>query len=405
MMDIELGSRARGFLTVMTLAGVMLAAVMAWQCSRTSVEQHRIFRMAVVHGYPTTLEQLDAWYAPVPPDENAALGYVLAGAHLPGLYDLGETWPSLDQPMPDDQRRRVAGRLVQHSEALTLIHQAGQLPQARYDVAMASTAFNPTDLLPVRQCAALLDAQAMLAAEESRGDDAMDALLSMMALARSLESWPASAACSQRFSIANMVVHRLERVLSYSRPSAAMLERLAQAAGRSCSSAPVERALVGEGVVRYWTLVGQGVGSGSSPLREWMVPQNARRRAEAAMRLHLTCAQVVRQTPIDALPARMSETDEWTGTPQGIMLHYVMHAGRMRLLETVIAIERHRRLVGDLNDEPAMLADLPTNPFDGRPFKYVRRPDRYTVSCDVAAPGRENVPPLSMTVILSRQGR
>ncbi len=91
-------------------------------------------------GYPTTLDELDRWYPPVPAAENSATvlsdGFArlrlsdLAGGRLPFIGK--GSLPARGEALPADSAKEVAGLLAQNQEALEPIRKGTTVAKCRY---------------------------------------------------------------------------------------------------------------------------------------------------------------------------------------------------------------------------------------------------------------------------------
>ena len=151
-------------------------------------------------GFPATLRELDDWYPEPPLGENAAFVYQKAFTkfvdpppaagpeeELPviGKADL----PAHGQPMPEDMAKRIADYLKSNAEAISLLYKAASMPQCRHSVDLTAgfTALLP-HLSHLRHAARLLRLETVLCAENGDMEGAGRALMSSLAVGRSIRS-------------------------------------------------------------------------------------------------------------------------------------------------------------------------------------------------------------------------
>ncbi|GMW03718.1 MAG: hypothetical protein AMXMBFR84_48520 [Candidatus Hydrogenedentota bacterium] len=129
------------------VSAAVLGAMLTVSCSKSGspaavgLEQlHQEIRSA---GYPATLEELNAWYAPVPDPENAAVDYIAAFELMEGTDPGGNKLESLvlrpdslprGVPFPEDWLAEVKGHLDQSAAPLEKIKVASAKSKSRYPI-------------------------------------------------------------------------------------------------------------------------------------------------------------------------------------------------------------------------------------------------------------------------------
>lgn len=231
----EMNSRAcsgRARTVVLIIIGVVLGfpivAVLAWQtymgfALRKAMEEVRS------QGLPITLEELEAWYAPVPIDENPAL--VLWEAFV--LYDITheddsflpfyrKDWDvhaSLTRPVRDAARVHLAA----NKAFLAKVHEAAKMPRrARYPIRLIEGAETELPhLVEIRNVLRMLSLEAILAAADGDSETASVAFRDSIAVAETLKDEPLLLSQLVRIVCLGLAVESLQHMLSFAnfRPS------------------------------------------------------------------------------------------------------------------------------------------------------------------------------------------
>jgi hypothetical protein len=146
-------------------------------------------------GFPTSPQEVNAWYASVPADENSALVilkaydfYVEAGANDP--KDLSEGLV-LGETLPPKLAGAIARLVERNGKALAELHRASQLPKSRYPVDLTP---GLASLLPhltqTRGMAELLKWEAIYHSARGNRTNAVRAIESGLGIAASLKDEP-----------------------------------------------------------------------------------------------------------------------------------------------------------------------------------------------------------------------
>lgn len=126
-----------GALIILLVVGFVLAAGTLY----TLMPYDDGTRALRAKGYPTTIEELEAWYPEPPESENAAEYYLQAGAILgrsgalhPNVIPLLIEVQRLpwDRPLSDETRSRVAEFLEREAAAFETLDEASQFEHSRY---------------------------------------------------------------------------------------------------------------------------------------------------------------------------------------------------------------------------------------------------------------------------------
>ncbi len=208
-------------------------------------------------GYPVTLEELDAWYTPPSDGTNAADLYVKAfelnekseedtsSASLPYVGDAQA--PNANAPLSEPDRAAMAAYLVVKADTLKALHEAASVSSCRYPFQMR----DPKDLaLPhlgsLRNATQLLALEAIVRAEESQNDDAVNALVAGYSAASSIRGEPLLVSQLARASYVSTLSQALERVLNRTDLDSAQLGQVLNAVALAEAPHAYERAFAGE---------------------------------------------------------------------------------------------------------------------------------------------------------------
>src|SRR5436853_6054528 len=216
---------------------------------KVKIEQIRRF------GLPVTTADLNKWYAPVPPDENAALILTNAFAHLtrvstdsPNLPIVGRgKLPAQDEPVPPRMKQTIADYVATNRVALDLLQKGLALKSCRYPVDL-TPGYNA--LLPhlagVKNSAQLVRLNCILQIETGESDASVRSVQSLLSLAGTLKSEPLLISHLVRIACQQYARDSRERSLSRVKLTGSQLERLRDAFKTADESNGLERALIAE---------------------------------------------------------------------------------------------------------------------------------------------------------------
>lgn len=214
--------------TVMLAGAVALGVAAAGYVCVLAYARHDVIareEAARAAGYPTTLSELDAWYALPEGSANAADVYAKAFALDEASSDVarenslpfvGEaSLPEFSTPLRETDRTAAAAYLTERSEVLSVLHEAASISACRYPIQLAET--NSGDLphiASLRRAVHLLALEAAVAAEEGQADTAVLALVAGYVAAASLREEPLVHSQVGRVGQIHHLTLSLERVLN-----------------------------------------------------------------------------------------------------------------------------------------------------------------------------------------------
>lgn len=369
-------------------------------------------------GYPVTLAELDKWYPQVPAAENAADVYTEAfkafttkqpsDTNLPVVGDV--KLPPRGVPMPEGLVQAVSEYLTRNKEALALLHRAARFPVCRYPVDLTQgSATRLPHLTNVRQGVRVLLLEARLYSERGRADQAAQSILSSLALARSLSAEPTEISQLARLTCYRTAATHLEGLLNrVSLPDDSLIE-LAKRFSELEATTALVRGCVGERccVIDFSKHPAERI---SSILEDKSPPPALKSKIlflrvsglfdvfllhdlEAMERFLKVCSMLfpegVKQTKDADPPFLFTQVFlingiSRLGNGRTIVQLAALNTAQVTASVASLAIERHRLSNGKLPDSldelvPALLAAVPTDPFDGQPLRYKKLAKGYVV--------------------------
>jgi hypothetical protein len=413
-------------LTLVVLAFLLLlGGFIAWNLA--SPEQDARVLAIRQKGYPTSLGELDAWYAHIPDSQNAALIFTNAFSQ-PAFRDnsatftvLGETnWlPARGHLIGKDGRAELSAVLATNQTLLDLFHSATALTNSRYpvDLKQGFQTLVPY-LAKVKGSVQLLAAEALFDASNGDIEKALSALRAAGAVADSVAEEPLLISQLVRIASWAIISKRCELLLNGATLSDQQLITLQTLFQNGERPNAMARGLAGERTCGLAVFMG-------SPDRMYIFggldlnsPPALKDRLRASLYIGLlkstgllrkdrTFYLDVMATNIAAaeapFPERLTLSQQANNSalspPSKLMIFSRMmlpalsraiqrdadHIARIRTAQTAIAVERFRRahngdLPTDLNQlVPAYLPSLPRDPFDGEPLRFKRRATGYVV--------------------------
>ncbi|HEX7862143.1 MAG TPA: hypothetical protein VF773_17545 [Verrucomicrobiae bacterium] len=202
---------------------------------------------------PVSPEELDLWYRRVPATSNAALAYLEAYSFFvqPGTNNPNEMKVklALGEPLPAELNTAIDAHLAKNRETLEQLHAAAALPESRYPIDLTK---GFETLLPhlayLKSMAFLLQWEAINQSARGNRPEALRAIKTAFALARTLEGEPLLISDLVRIAIIAINLPAVERVVSEQELSDAELGELMDLLARTETSGAdaLKRAMIGE---------------------------------------------------------------------------------------------------------------------------------------------------------------
>jgi len=335
-------------------------------------------------GYPVTLAELDGWYVEPPAAENAAPLYAKAFAALAPVESTSRSF------------------LAQNQRTLDLLRVAASRKMCRYpiDLTKGYTALVP-HLRDLKTCAQLLSQAASSHAIKGEMDLAAEFLLDGLHLARSLEQEPLIISRLVQIAAETILQTGLESILSRKaftdeqlaglqaafREAESGVSMIRPLAGDRCSSIAIFQMPAPDQAKAFAQMGGAAQTKDTEAYRtssnfnaDFIFFLDRMDECVAAAKLPLPeSLEAVRQWTTrvrEAKTKRYVISGLLLPTLETLMDRATECAGRLRVAQTALAVERYRLAHQDAL--PASLAELapqfvdgvPTDPFDGQPLRY-----------------------------------
>jgi|GEM_PF-6899936 len=408
------------YLLAIPIAGIALS-----QWINASARNSGLARLKA-SGFPTSVADLDRWYAAVPPADNIAGPVMRAAgglrfkadskaAPIPFVAGMRDDIP--DSPVPPETLAHWRTALTANAEAWPALAEARSRTQSRYPINLTQ-GFNTVinHLTPTKQLGQACALRALVAAEEGKTDESTEALRDLLLCRRSLLQEPVLISALVGYAMDATAKNALELSFSRARFTEPQLVAIGEDLRQIASSNHIERALVGEtlmGATAFHTPP-QALGGGGTPppgaasnlagnllfavLRITGVLPADEAFYLRSMETMLAACQTLDSTSLDRADQLQNDINAALFAPTGKLklysrmllpalaksIHKAAEAqARLRLAQTAVAIERYRRAHD--NQPPSELTQLvPTylpsvlsDPFDNKPLRYAVKDSGY----------------------------
>ena len=413
-----------------TLRGMMVALAFMFVLvggvglNRMRLKREVQARIAAIRaqGLPTTLEELDAWYPYPVEGPNAADVYLEALARIGEMDEESSAliqvpsavrsnlWSRVNA-LPVDYLDKVESLLENHREPLALIRHAASLPQCRYPTHKQDMGHLSCGSFELRGMGRVLAVAAVVRAERGDLEEAIRYLMDELALSNSLKQMPTTDCAWDRLGLADQAVGHLPRMVSRHEWTDEQLVRMTEAIRGTEEPDMLFRAFAGEQATVLDTM-SRGIKfvqravtwserepSGIQKTAAAVIEVSGLRERNTLvyMDLHQRMLDASRKPFPAPLIAGQMYGEEASALPAHLFLARIFAAGTKPFVTSVasslawsrtacaaLAAERFRLARGrwpETLDElvPAYLDAVPEDPFDGKPLRYRRRPDGFTV--------------------------
>lgn len=404
-------------LVVVALLVVIPTIVLFTWSSRASRQAEAELARVREAGEPTTPDELESYYPVAPAQRDAAQRWMIAVRPLEGaafdkaaeklpIVGLGDDEiPPPGQPWPDLEA--VEQLLKQYEGSLKQLHEAAESGQpARYPADFTLGMNMPIDWVnSLRAGVRLLTLEAHVRAHRADARGAARAIYAIFMLADSLKQEPILTSQLVRYAMEGIAQDVLQRQLPVVDFPDEELDRLQTHLRAVDYSQGVQRAMIGERVMGIMAINDPSMvgASGGATVPGWRVIRNAN------LSVYLKYMDRIVAASKRPLPAARRETEQiyrdlqiaksggsGLGNPGQYMALLLLPAlsatldaaarstASSRATDVVIAVERFRRAHGRLPESlaelvPGFLPQVPVDPFDGRPLRYVLRGNQYIV--------------------------
>jgi hypothetical protein len=407
-------------LRLLGVAAALVVGVLLLWAFRTHGPDPRI---EAIHkkGYPATLAELDAWYAPVPEATNLALVYMKVFAsplftNQPNEIDAfsGTDWlPARSQPLAPEDRTDLSALLATNAALLRPFYACSGPSRYPVDLKQGFAVLLP-HLARCKAAVNLLTAAALLHAENGQREQALQDFEAAGRVADSLAQEPLLISQLVRMACWGIMVPRLERVLNLRSLSDGQLARLQalfeqaeqpqcllcglageQAAGLSIFQDPVWAYSLatkngsplsqGERMRAHALVAGLKAGGFFAKDRAFYLDTMATNVATAELPFPER-VQIGQRAGGTIPPGRLYIFSNMLLPALGkTFTREADYCARLRVAQTALAIERFRlahtnALPASLDDlVPAYLKAVPIDPYDGKPLRFKLRQPGYVV--------------------------
>jgi len=396
---------------VILIGLIVLVALYALARKGSANRQLEALRAA---GYPTSLAEL-ADYSKLPEGTaNAAELYLrafaafvppVAGANIPYLG--GAPLPDRGKPLAEPVVKAIAQCLASNQQCLSLLHEAGGIPDCDYDWDGRMYTAGMSQWGDLKHCAQLLVLEALYSAHAGDPNAAVQCIEDGLRLANSLSRESVLIGYLVRVACISVALGGLERSLSLTIFTDAQLAELSEAVTATAGSIDLTQAMIGERCLmiemcRNPALMTGGASATGTPLRvlgRWGLDDVLDYMGKCVDASRLPADQrVARFAAIEKEVKDLSFLHVMVKIAAPALSRVAALDLRMRahldLARTALALERYRLATGKLPEDlnalvPQYLAQVPIDPFDGRPLRY-RRTDPGYLLYNVAEDGQDN---------------
>ncbi len=369
-------------------------------------------------GQPLTLEELDAYYRAVPDEKNAALIYERAFEALDAVDPDGKTvdallnnyqWSRADDESLPKVQAEATDFLDGCKEVVALLSKASTLPGARYPVNLAEY---DLETFPhynwLMRCAKLQEVRSANAIVAGRQWEFVESQESIVHMAKTLRQEPDLGSQISRSALLGtglLCINDAARLASLDPKTLAALETFYS---EPEDSEPLARCLAGERCVQVAALKTRLQSEGLTPLErvlkhvdpvtQYTVRHNRQQHRYRDLLRGFADLIRVMDKPWEDRVAYVTELMEHgTGWRENIEspkhpLHYAvwgihymaLGAAVSRIGRVAVAVERYWSDNNELPENlerlvPTYIPEVPIDPFDGQPLRYVLLEDGYAI--------------------------
>ncbi len=394
---------------------IVLAASIGIHVALRHNELKRRLEALRAEGHPTNFVELAAYTRLPAGVQNAASVYVDAFALYVRPADdvnvpiLGKAkLPDRGEPLPEPMTRAIADCLAANEQCLALLHEAAGFEQCLYSSDYKDYATRGPEYTSIRRCAQLLYLGAVFHADKEDSEATVRDIHDGLQLANSLRREPALLSYLVRVACIAVTVSGLQQALNRTTFTDGQLKELDEAFTAVAADLDLAEVIITERCFnleycRDPSLMG-GSGRGGVVL---LLPGIQGRGLLDILKYMEDCIKAAR-LPLTERVTRFREIEQELEELSALHvmvkvlapamgrigeLDLRLHA-HLGLAKAALAIERYRLAIGNVPKElvelvPAYLDEVPTDPFDGRPIRYVR-PDGGYILYSIAEDGVDN---------------
>jgi hypothetical protein len=403
----------RVFLTFLLLAVVGFAGwrIALWLQNRSRLQE--IER----RGEPANAQALNSWYAAVPDPENAATVWLKGVEQMVPRYTARARMPwyqgksrTRHDALSAETLSQYEGLVRSNSSALATFREAAKLQRSRYPVDFSpGIEMDVSHLQRVRSAVDLLHIEALVACEEARPRDAINAITTMLAAARSVSPEPSVIAQLVNYAVVAVAFQTTEHLMNRHALGSDDLVALAAEFKRCENTNGLARAFIGERAMLVTTLrmpANMSVPQDEGDDKPLGLPRSRFVRAIGLFERDVRFCLDVLTTNILyaglADPHRFASRTNWAFAEKRaedgyyfmsrlllpamakVLERDIMHSARVRVIQTALVVEHYRAATSTLPRDVAALvpmygSPMPADPFDGQPLRFKQTGMGYVV--------------------------
>lgn len=380
------------------IVGVLVVTVVLWVVYLRSSTNRQLAALRA-EGYPTGFAELAQQNRLPDGVRNAADIYVMAFDAFLKPADEANTLfvgkaklPAPGIPLPEAVALATENCLAENQECLDLLAEAGTIEHRRYDWDYAQ---DMPYLSSIRCCAQLLASAVVMRGHQGDGTGALARFGDGLYLAQSLENEPQLLSYLVRIACTALAISSLERALSTVVFTDDQLNRIGQLVAEALASLDFTKAMINERcyMIEYFRnpfLLGSG-----GELRMLQVPGIGTLGLADMLDYMGNCVEAAQLPPSMRVPQFRALTDELNGLSSLHVVAKMLAPAMVRVNEldlrcrsvldmamVAVAIERYRLATGQVPENlekliPDYLDQVPIDPFDGQPIRYLRHDQGY----------------------------
>ncbi len=364
-------------------------------------------------GFPVSLDDLEALHVLPEGEQNAADVYIEAFSHYQGPSETEKPWlpyggdyilPQGNTELPKEVMEAISTFLERNHKTIELLEQACRFkqclwPKERDQIWLANERFGE-----MRDVLYLLQTQILFFSEKRQASQAYESLNTSIALAESIQGQSSLIDHMVQLALKNRVQESLCEVIKRLALNEKQLVLLQSELAEMQGIDDLYEALVVDRIcaIEFWQLPYREQGKDGfnppSPLPKFINWISGMIKRDANLSLdHLEGYLKASRLPLHQRPEGFLEVEAQKAQLSFLHVHLynsigfseiskieLRAIGCLRCAETAMAIERYWLKNDSLPESlkqlvPEFLAAVPLDPLDGKPLRYVRYNDGYTV--------------------------
>lgn len=406
------------FKIVLLCLAAIIALAVTWSLGMRFYYHHKFNERVAelkAQGFPVSLADLEKAYVLPEGVPNAADVYLEAFSHYqePNEFEKqwlpvsgSYIWPDDVPPFPDEVMKSLESYLARNQKTLLLLDQAAKIEHCLWPRTMHESYFANNHWTDIRRAAQLLCERNLCLAQQDKRKEVFDSFQTAIALSETLLKQPFMIDYLVSVAMRALITENLEKVMQIAAFTPEELLLLQSAFERMASpngfyeTLLVERCCLIKGFnlslrLRYQYLQSQGksdwllracyVLSSIEQKDKLLTLDFYRQFIEAAQRSPFERQQAFLniQQQIDSYSGIHFHLNDLASTTKVAQIDLRVLGG-LHSTETALAIERYRLKYNSHPESlenlvPEFMAEVPRDPFDNQPLRYIRHDVGYTV--------------------------